>query len=91
MTKNLQKEKKPQTFVGRVVSDKMDKTIIVVVERRFIHPLFGKTLRRFKKYKVHDENEVAKEGDFVEFYVGRPVSKTKCMYISRVITSSLVQ
>ena len=54
-----------KTLVGRVVSDKMDKTITVVVETKRNHPVYGKRINYSKKYKAHDENNVAKEGDIV--------------------------
>ena len=72
-------------FVGTVVSDKMEKTVVVEYERAFKHKDFHKILRSTKKYKVHDENSVAKIGDKIEFFEGRPVSKTKYMYLHRVI------
>ncbi|MBV8913485.1 MAG: 30S ribosomal protein S17 [Acetobacteraceae bacterium] len=62
---------------GRVVSDKMDKTITVLVERRVIHPLYKKFIRRSKKYAAHDENNLAKEGDAVRIEECRPISKRK--------------
>lgn len=62
---------------GTVVSDKADKTISVLVERRITHPLYGKTIRRSKKYAAHDENNSAKVGDVVKIVESRPVSKTK--------------
>lgn len=87
----LNKEKNQQrVIVGKVVSDKMDKTIVVEVDRTYAHPEFHKTMRRKKKYKVHDENEQAKVGDVVEFYEGRPVSKTKYMYLARVMQARAV-
>ena len=55
-----------KTLVGRVVSDKMDKTITVVVETKRNHPVYGKRINYSKKYKAHDENNVAKEGDIVQ-------------------------
>lgn len=70
---------------GVVISDRMDKTVVVKAERTFRHPLLGKTMRTSKKYKVHDESEQANIGDLVEFYEGRPVSKTKYMYLGRII------
>ena len=73
------------TLVGEVVSDKMDKTIVVKTERTFKHPRLHKVMRTAKKYKVHDEHEEAKIGDIVEFYEGRPLSKTKYMYLARVV------
>ena len=56
-----------QTLTGKVVSDKMDKTVTVLVERRVTHPLYAKVVKRSKKYHAHDENNEFKEGDFVEF------------------------
>ena len=78
-------EKPKRTYTGTVVSDAMDKTIVVKTERVFTHKEFTKTMKTFKKYKVHDEQEVAKEGDIVEFYEGKPKSKTKYMYLVRVV------
>ena len=61
-----------KTLVGRVVSDKMDKTITVVVETKRNHPVYGKRINYSKKYKAHDENNVAKEGDIVRIMeIGR--------------------
>lgn len=79
-----QKEKRA-LFSGEVVSDKMDKTVVVKVERTYTHPVFHKIMRTNKKYKVHDAQEQAKMGDIVEFFEGRPVSKTKYMYLARVV------
>lgn len=62
---------------GVVVSDKADKTVVVKVERRFIHPLFKKIVRRSKRYQVHDEGNSAKVGDRVRIQECRPISKTK--------------
>lgn len=70
---------------GTVVSDKMDKTIVVEVERTYRHSSFSKVMKSVKNYKVHDESETAKLGDRVEFYQGKPASKTKFMYLSRVL------
>jgi small subunit ribosomal protein S17 len=75
-------------FTGTVVSDKMQKTVVVEVERSFRHPLFNKTVRVKRKFKVHDEQELAKVGDVVTFVEGRPVSKTKYMYLDRIVSSS---
>lgn len=75
-------------MVGKVVSDKMNKTIVVSVERTYVHPLLNKVLKTSKKFKAHDEQEVAKIGDVVEIYEGRPVSKTKYMYLSKVLSAS---
>ena len=62
---------------GVVVSDKNKKTVVVNVERRFIHPVLGKTVRRSKKYHAHDEKGEAKTGDIVRIQECRPISKLK--------------
>lgn len=80
--------KTKRIYTGEVVSDKMDKTIVVKVTRTHKDPSFHKILRSSKKYKVHDEKGLAKIGDKVEFYEGRPVSKDKCMYLSRIINNA---
>jgi small subunit ribosomal protein S17 len=66
-----------KTRVGVVVSDKANKTIVVQVERRLSHPLYGKSVARTKKYHVHDENNEFKIGDTVRIVETRPLSKTK--------------
>jgi len=76
---------KKKLYIGKVVSDKMDKTIVVETERIFKHPRFHKILKKIKKYKVHDEQGKTKIGDTVEFYEGKPISKTKYMYLFRVV------
>lgn len=63
--------------IGVVVSDKSDKTVTVVVERRFAHPLYGKGVKRNKKYHAHDENNEFRTGDVVRIMETRPLSKTK--------------
>lgn len=77
-----------QLFEGKVVSDKMDKTIVVETEQTYIHPKFRKILRKTKSYKVHDENNAAKIGDIVRFYQCRPLAKTKYMCLASVVTDS---
>jgi small subunit ribosomal protein S17 len=62
---------------GVVVSDKADKTVVVLIERRFTHPLLKKTVRRTKKYHAHDDANAAKTGDIVRIQECRPISKTK--------------
>ena len=62
---------------GVVVSDKMDKTVVVSVERRVMHPIYKKFIRRSKKYHAHDENNTFKIGDTVRICECRPISKTK--------------
>lgn len=78
---------KKKILTGHVVSDAMDKTVVVKYVRSFKHEKFHKVVRATKKYKVHDENNSAKVGDLVEFYVGAPQSKTKCMYLHRIVSA----
>ncbi|HBC06573.1 MAG: 30S ribosomal protein S17 [Alphaproteobacteria bacterium] len=66
-----------RTLQGVVVSDKMDKTVTVQVERRFKHPLYKKFIKRTKKYAAHDENNACKVGDQVQIRETRPISKRK--------------
>jgi small subunit ribosomal protein S17 len=66
-----------KTRVGTVVSDKTNKTVTVMVERRFPHPLYGKGVRRTKKYHAHDEKNEFQAGDVVKIMETRPLSKTK--------------
>ena len=79
---------KGKVLQGVVVSDKMDKTIVVEVEQTYIHPKFRKILRKSKSYKVHDEQNQAKIGDVVKFYQCRPLAKTKHMYLAEIVTNS---
>lgn len=83
-------KKAGKTLIGTVVSDKMDKTVVVKVSRSYIHPRVEKVVRADKKYAVHDDAEIAREGDIVEIYEGRPISKTKYMYLLRVVESAFV-
>lgn len=71
--------------VGVVFSDKMEKTITVVVESRKKHPIYGKMIITTKKYKAHDENSEAKEGDTVEIMETRPLSKTKSWRLVKIV------
>jgi small subunit ribosomal protein S17 len=66
-----------KTMTGVVVSSKMNKTIVVKVERRFAHPVFKKVVKTTKKYKVHDEKNECVEGDFIRIQETRPLSKEK--------------
>ncbi len=70
-------ENRTRTATGRVVSDKMDKTVTVLVERRVKHPVYGKILTKSSKIKAHDESNDAKTGDLVTIAECRPVSKDK--------------
>ena len=80
-TRNVRK-----TRTGVVVSDAMDKTVVVSVERRITHPVYGKIMRRSKKYYVHDEKNEAKKGDKVVIAETRPLSKTKRWRLVSVTT-----
>lgn len=66
-----------RSLTGRVTSDKMDKTVTVLVERKVKHPLIGKVIRQSKKFHAHDETNICKEGDVVTIVESRPLSKTK--------------
>ena len=79
-----------KTLVGRVVSDKMDKTITVVVETKRNHPVDGKRINYSKKYKAHDENNVAKEGDIVRIMETRPLSATKRFRLVEVVEEAVI-
>ena len=74
-----------RTLTGEVVSDRMQKTITILVERRVIHPIYKKYIRRSTKYHVHDENEECKVGDTVSIVACRPMSKTKAWRVDRVL------
>ena len=73
-----------RTASGTVVSNKMDKTITVLVERRIKHPLYGKYIKRSKKIHAHDPENVCQEGDLVTIEETRPISKTKAWKLSSV-------
>jgi small subunit ribosomal protein S17 len=75
---------------GVVVSDKNDKTIVVLVERRFTHPVMKKTVRRSKKYHAHDEANLAKAGDVVRIEECRPMSKQKSWTLVDKVEASKV-
>ena len=79
-----------RTLVGKVVSDKMDKTVTVLIERHVKHPLYGKIIMRSNKYHAHDENNEVKMGDTVEIQEGRPISKTKAWTVTRVVQTAPV-
>ena len=79
-----------QTFVGRVVSDKMNKTVTVLVERRVKHPLYGKIVMQSRKFHAHDENNECKTGDLVEIAATRKLSKTKAWRVANVLEKAQV-
>jgi small subunit ribosomal protein S17 len=74
-----------QTLTGRVVSNKMDKTVTVLVERMVKHPVYGKIMRRSKKFHAHDEKNECSEGDLVEITASRPLSKTKFWAVAQIL------
>jgi small subunit ribosomal protein S17 len=79
-----------RTLVGKVVSDKMDKTVTVLIERHVKHPLYGKIIMRSNKYHAHDETNAVKMGDTVEIQEGRPISKTKAWTVTKVVQAAPV-
>jgi small subunit ribosomal protein S17 len=79
-----------RTLIGKVVSNKMDKTVTVQIERHVKHPLYGKIVVRTNKYHAHDESNQVKEGDVVEIQEGRPISKTKAWTVTRVVQEAQV-
>ena len=77
-----------RTLTGKVVSDKGEKSITVLIERSVQHPLYGKMMRRSTKFHAHDENNVAKIGDVVTIRESRPISKTKSWTLVEVIETA---
>jgi len=83
-------EKKRKTRVGRVVSNKMDKTVVVAVETLRYHPLYKKTLKRVVKFKAHDGNNECGVGDIVRIIETRPLSRQKRWRVAEIITKKRV-
>jgi small subunit ribosomal protein S17 len=79
-----------RTLMGRVVSDRMQKTVSVLVERRVKHPLYGKVITRSKKYHAHVEEGGPAAGDLVEIEECRPISKTKAWRVRRVVEKAKI-
>ena len=79
---------KRKVRVGRVVSDKMDKTVVVAVERITRHPLYGKTIRKTNKFKAHDDNNACQTGDKVRIIETRPLSKDKNWRVLEILEKS---
>ena len=79
-----------RTLIGRVVSDKMEKTVTVLVERKVKHPMYGKVMVRSKKYHAHNEGNAARAGDLVEIVETRPVSRTKTWAVTSVLQKAIV-
>lgn len=79
-----------KVYQGRVVSDKMDKTITVIVETYKTHPTYGKRVKYSKKFKAHDENNSAKMGDIVKIMETRPLSATKHFRLLEIVEESII-
>jgi small subunit ribosomal protein S17 len=77
--------KNQRSLTGRVVSDKMEKTVTVLVERQVMHPVIGKVVRRTRKYHAHNEGNEAKTGDTVVIVECRPISKTKAWKVAKLV------
>ncbi len=78
-------ESRKKTFTGKVVSDKMDKTVVVAIDTRSLHPLYKKYVTVTKKVKAHDEKNDAHEGDTVRVIECRHISKDKCWRLEKVV------
>jgi len=76
-----------KVYSGKVVSDKMDKTVVVAVTRTFQHPLYKKTVRKITKFKAHDEENKCKTGDAVQIVESRPLSKDKRWAVIKIMES----
>lgn len=87
---NTETEKLTRTLTGTVTSDKMDKTVTVLVERRVKHPLYGKYVVESKKYHAHDEANECGVGDKVEIAETRPLSKTKSWKVTRILEKAVI-
>jgi small subunit ribosomal protein S17 len=88
MTAGNEAKKRVKEFVGKVVSNKMDKTVVVAVERKFPHPLYGKQVKKTKKFYAHDEENKCNEGDIVRIRESRPLSKLKRWVVVEIIQSA---
>ena len=84
----MTEQKLKRTLTGKVVSNKMDKSITVLIERRVKHPVYGKYITRSTKLHAHDENNVCKEGDVVTIAECRPISKTKALAVVEVVETA---
>ena len=85
MEENTERTAQRKVRVGTVVSDKMDKTVVVAVERRTAHPVYGKRITRTSKFHAHDEENQAREGDTVRIEETRPLSKLKRWRIVEIL------
>ena len=78
-----------RTLVGRVVSDKLEKTVTVLIERRVKHPMYDKIIVRSSKYHAHNDDNAAKTGDLVEIEECRPLAKTKAWVVTKLIQKAV--
>jgi small subunit ribosomal protein S17 len=78
-------ENNKKTYVGEVVSDKMEKTVVVAIKRRIQHPMYNKTINRVSKFKAHDEKNECQVGDMVKIIEARPLSKEKRFEVVGII------
>lgn len=85
MNETEREHSRRKTRIGTIVSDKMDKTVVVRVERRYAHPLYGKRVTRSKKYHAHDPNNEYRVGDVVRITETRPLSKLKRWQVAEVL------
>ena len=81
----MAESKKRKSFIGRVVSDKMDKTVVLAVTRRIAHSRYNKVVKRTTKYKAHDEKNECKVGDMVRVIETRPISKDKRWKVLEIV------
>jgi len=84
-TQKAQPAKNQRSLTGTVVSDKMDKTVTVLVERQVMHPTIGKVVKRTRKYHAHNDNNDAKVGDRVLIEECKPISKTKAWRVAKLV------
>ena len=80
-----------KTMIGTVLSDKMDKTVVVAVEDAYLHPMYGKTVKRTYKLKAHDEENMCKAGDKVKVMETRPLSKDKRFRVVEIVEKAVVK
>jgi len=85
----MKAERRRQTLIGEVISTKMDKTVNVRVMREIPHPVYGKRIKRYKKYLVHVASVQPKEGDIVKMLAMRPMSKRKRWQVSEIVRESM--
>lgn len=89
MTEANQQSQDVGVVTGKVVSNKMDKSIVVLIERQIRHPMYGKQIRRSLKLKAHDENNQCQMGDIVRIKETRPISKTKSWTLVDIVESAV--